>query len=173
MTGTLETLAQEKQDKKVQDTKVDVFGASLSRRGFVAAGGALLASFVPVRSSSAQEETPGMRGVPTSKVSSDPFDLIVSNPPYVGRKEKETLMREVRNHEPELALYGGEQGYELYADLISQAAHHLKPGGLIVLELGHNSLPAVQPMLDPPNWANVAVTKDLAGIDRVIAAERT
>jgi nicotinate dehydrogenase subunit B len=68
MSGTLETLAQEKQDEKV-----DVFGASLSRRGFVAAGGALLASFVLVRSSSAQEETPGMRGVPTSKVSSDSF----------------------------------------------------------------------------------------------------
>ena len=102
-----------------------------------------------------------------------PFDLVVSNPPYVGRKEKETLMREVRDHEPELALYGGEEGYELYADLIAQAAQHLKPGGLLVLELGHNSLPAVQPLLDAPRWTNVAVTKDLAGIDRVIAAEKT
>jgi release factor glutamine methyltransferase len=104
---------------------------------------------------------------------SGPFDLVVSNPPYVGRKEKETLMREVRDHEPELALYGGEEGYEFYADLIVQAARHLKPGGLIVLELGHNSLPAVQPILDLLDWTNVAVTKDLAGIDRVIAAERT
>jgi release factor glutamine methyltransferase len=100
------------------------------------------------------------------------FDLIVSNPPYIGRKEKETLMREVRDHEPELALYGGEEGYELYADLIAQASKHLKPGGILVLELGHNSLPAVQPLLDLPHWTNVAVTKDLAGIDRVIAAER-
>jgi release factor glutamine methyltransferase len=104
---------------------------------------------------------------------SRPVDLIVSNPPYVGRNEKETLLREVRDHEPELALYGGEEGYELYADLIVQAAQALKPGGLLVLELGHNSLPAVQPLLDRPNWTNVAVTKDLAGIDRVIAAERT
>ena len=104
---------------------------------------------------------------------SGPFDLVVSNPPYVGRKEKETLMREVRDHEPELALYGGEEGYEFYADLIVQAARHLKPGGLIVLELGHNSLPAVQPLLDLLDWTNVAVTKDLAGIDRVIAVERT
>jgi release factor glutamine methyltransferase len=105
--------------------------------------------------------------------SSSLLDLVVSNPPYVGRKEKETLMREVRDHEPELALYGGEEGYELYADLIAQAAQALKPGGLLVLELGHNSLPAVQPLLDLPDWTNVAVTKDLAGIDRVIAAERT
>ena len=100
------------------------------------------------------------------------FDLIVSNPPYIGRREAETLMREVRDHEPEIALYGGEEGYELYADLITQAAAHLQPGGILVLELGHNSLPAVQPLLDGPTWKNVAVTNDLAGIPRVIVAER-
>jgi release factor glutamine methyltransferase len=100
------------------------------------------------------------------------LDLIVSNPPYVGRREAETLMREVRDHEPEIALYGGEEGYELYADLIAHAATHLKPTGILVLELGHNSLPAVQPLLDAPSWTNVGVTNDLAGIPRVIAAER-
>src|SRR6202521_5596090 len=100
------------------------------------------------------------------------FDLIVSNPPYVGRREAVTLMREVRDHEPEVALYGGEEGYELYADLITQAAAHLKPGGILVLELGHNSLPSVQPLLDGPTWTNVGVTNELAGIPRVIAAER-
>jgi release factor glutamine methyltransferase len=81
-------------------------------------------------------------------------------------------MREVRDHEPELALYGGEEGYELYAGLIAQAARSMTRGGLLVLELGHNSLPAVQPLLEPPHWTNVAVTNDLAGIPRVIAAER-
>lgn len=101
------------------------------------------------------------------------FDLIVSNPPYVGRREKESLEREVRDHEPELALYGGEEGYEFYADLIAQSAAHLKPGGLLVLELGHNTLPAVQPLLDGPTWTSVGVTNDLAGIPRVIAAEKT
>jgi release factor glutamine methyltransferase len=100
------------------------------------------------------------------------YELVVSNPPYVGRKEKETLMREVRDREPELALYGGEEGYEFYADLIGQAARALLPGGLLILELGHDSLPAVQPLLDLPNWTNVGVTKDLAGINRVIAAAR-
>ena len=101
------------------------------------------------------------------------FDLMVSNPPYIGRREAATLMREVRDHEPEIALYGGEEGYELYAGLITQSAAHLKPGGLLVLELGHSSLPAVQPLLDSPMWTNVAVTNDLAGIPRVIAAERS
>jgi release factor glutamine methyltransferase len=101
------------------------------------------------------------------------FDLIVSNPPYIGRRESETLTREVRDYEPQVALYGGEEGYELYADLIAQAWRSLKPGGLLVLELGHNSLSAVQPLLDLPSWTNVGVTNDLAGISRVIAAERT
>jgi release factor glutamine methyltransferase len=101
------------------------------------------------------------------------LDLIVSNPPYIGRREAPSLPREVRDHEPEAALYGGEEGYELYADLIAQAARRLKPGGVLVLELGHNSLPAVQPLLDTAGWTNVGVTNDLAGIPRVIAAEKT
>ena len=100
------------------------------------------------------------------------FDLIASNPPYIGRNEAPTLPREVRDHEPHAALFGGEEGYELYADLITQSAKHLKPGGLLVLELGHNSLPAVQPLFDTPDWTAVGVTNDLAGIPRVIAAER-
>jgi len=101
------------------------------------------------------------------------FDLIASNPPYVGRREADSLPREVREHEPASALYGGEEGYELYADLIAQSARLLKPGGLLVLELGHNSLPAVQPLLDLTHWINVGVINDLAGIPRVLAAERT
>jgi release factor glutamine methyltransferase len=100
------------------------------------------------------------------------LDLIASNPPYIGHREMETLMREVRDHEPEIALYGGEEGYELYADLIAQSGAHLKPGGILVLELGHNSLPAVRPLLDAPTWSNIGVTNDLAGIPRVLAAQR-
>src|SRR5713101_7714997 len=100
------------------------------------------------------------------------FDLIVSNPPYIGRREAVALPREVRDHEPESALYGGEEGYELYAPLITQAAKLLKPGGILVLELGHSSLPAVQPLLDAATWANIGITNDLAGIPRVLAAER-
>jgi release factor glutamine methyltransferase len=100
------------------------------------------------------------------------FDLIVSNPPYVSRREAATLPREVREHEPESALYGGEEGYEFYAALVARAGTHLKPGGILVLELGYNSLPAVEPLLDATGWTKVGVTDDLAGIPRVIAAER-
>ena len=101
------------------------------------------------------------------------FDLVVSNPPYIPRRDASTLAREVRDHEPAIALFGGEEGYELYAGLIALAAHHLKPGGIFVTELGHDSLPAVQPLLDSPAWRAVGVTNDLAGISRVIAAQRT
>jgi release factor glutamine methyltransferase len=100
------------------------------------------------------------------------FDLVASNPPYIGRREAPTLAREVREHEPAHALFGGEEGYELYGDLISQAATSLNPGGILVLELGHDSLSAVQPLLDAANWTRVGVTNDLAGIPRVIAAEK-
>lgn len=100
------------------------------------------------------------------------FDLIVSNPPYIPRRDANTLAREVRDHEPAIALYGGEEGYELYAGLIALAGAHLKPGGIFVAELGHDSLSAVQPLLDARHWTAVGVNNDLARIPRVIAAER-
>lgn len=100
------------------------------------------------------------------------FDLIASNPPYIARSEAATLAREVREHEPESALYGGETGTELYAPLVAQAAKLLKPGGILVLELGHNSASHISRLLDTPEWTDVALTKDLAGIARVASARR-
>ena len=122
----------------------------------------------------AQQAAPLQEQTFTTEQSHQPlrFDLIVSNPPYIGRREAPTLAREVRDHEPAVALFGGEEGYELYADLITQSAAHLKPGGILVLELGHDSLPAVQPLFDSPVWTNIGVTNDLAGIARVISAEK-
>jgi len=100
------------------------------------------------------------------------LDLIASNPPYIGRQEAATLPREVREHEPEVALFGGETGTEIYAPLIAQAATLLKPGGILVLELGHNSAKHVSRLLDAPEWTSVAITDDLAGIARVASAQR-
>jgi release factor glutamine methyltransferase len=114
----------------------------------------------------------GKRQSPGTSHQPLPFDLIISNPPYIGHREAASLSVEVRDHEPPAALFGGEEGYELYAELILQSARHLKPGGVIVLELGHDSLPAVQPLLDSAHWKNVVVTNDLAGIPRVLSAER-
>jgi release factor glutamine methyltransferase len=99
------------------------------------------------------------------------FHAIVSNPPYIGRRDAASLDREVRDHEPAAALFGGQEGYEFYGELIAQAAAYLVPGGLLVLELGYNSLSAVQPLLEGPEWTRVNITNDLAGIPRIIAAE--
>ncbi len=109
---------------------------------------------------------------PVTNHQSPLFDLIVSNPPYIGRWEAPGLAREVREHEPELALFGGESGTEIYAPLIAQAAALLKPGGLLVLELGHTSAEHVARLLDSPQWTSLAITNDLAGIRRVASAQR-
>jgi release factor glutamine methyltransferase len=98
---------------------------------------------------------------------------LVSNPPYIARSESATLAREVREHEPESALFGGETGTEMYAPLIAQAAMLLKLGGILVLELGYNSAEHVLALLDAPEWSDVAITNDLAGIKRVASARRT
>jgi release factor glutamine methyltransferase len=101
------------------------------------------------------------------------FDLIASNPPYVARDEADTLAREVRDHEPHTALFGGANGLEIYARLIEQAGSLLRHGGILVLELGYDSAERVRAMLDRERrWINISVTNDLAGIPRVLAAER-
>jgi len=100
------------------------------------------------------------------------FDLIASNPPYISRREFPTLQREVREHEPAAALLAGETGTEIYAPLIAQAAALLKPGGILVLELGHDSSGEVGRLLQAPGWENVSVRNDLAGIPRVASAQR-
>jgi release factor glutamine methyltransferase len=102
------------------------------------------------------------------------FDLIVSNPPYVARDDAGQLQREVREHEPDAALFGGPTGVEIYSRLIEQAASLLRSGGILVLELGYNSAVHVQGFLKPElGWTDVKITNDLAGIPRVIAAGRT
>ena len=98
------------------------------------------------------------------------FDLIVSNPPYIGRDEAANLPREVREHEPAEALFAGDQGFDLYAPLIQQAARTLSSIGIFVAEIGHNGGEHVASLLSVPPWSNLMVTRDLAGIERVISA---
>ena len=101
------------------------------------------------------------------------FDLIVSNPPYVAGNVADQLPREVRDHEPGLALFPGPTGLEIYARLIEQAGPLLRPGGILVLELGHDSANHVRGIFTgQAGWTKVSLTNDLAGIPRVIAAER-
>ncbi|MGB7187568.1 MAG: peptide chain release factor N(5)-glutamine methyltransferase [Candidatus Acidiferrales bacterium] len=102
-----------------------------------------------------------------------PFDLIVSNPPYVARNEEAQLPRDVREHEPREALFGGATGTEIYGRLITEAARHLRVGGLLVVEIGYGAAEHIRRLLDCATWQDVRVTNDLAGSPRVISAERT
>jgi release factor glutamine methyltransferase len=106
------------------------------------------------------------------EVADTQVDLIASNPPYVARDEADALAREVRDHEPHAALFGGASGVEIYARLIDQAGALLGRGGILVLELGYNSADRVRAMLAAERrWVNISVTNDLAGIPRVLAVE--
>jgi release factor glutamine methyltransferase len=111
--------------------------------------------------------------VPASARGGAQFDLIVSNPPYIASNEADELQREVRDHEPHAALFGGPTGVEMYQRLIDQARGLLRHRGIVVLELGHDSAEHVRGIFDSQHgWSKVAITKDLAGIPRVLAAER-
>lgn len=96
------------------------------------------------------------------------FDLIVSNPPYVSESEFETLMPEVREHEPQLALKAGPEGLDIYRRLIPEAPARLKKGGALALEIGCSQAAAVQELFAEAGFASSAVFQDLAGLDRVV-----
>jgi predicted transcriptional regulator len=104
-----------------------------------------------------------------SEVAGAAVDVIVSNPPYVPLGDRAGLQREVRDHEPEAALFAGPTGLEIYERLVMDAQRVLRSGGWLVMELGYNSRDRVLAMLGP-HWRDVRVVPDLAGIPRVLAA---
>ena len=98
------------------------------------------------------------------------FDIVVSNPPYVGSDEPDKVQREVREHEPRIAVFGGPTGLEPYTRLIPQARTVLKPGGWLVMEIGYSTEAQVKAMLK--DWRQVHAECDLQGIPRVILANK-
>jgi release factor glutamine methyltransferase len=100
------------------------------------------------------------------------FDLIVANPPYIPAREIDSLQREVRDHEPRIALLGGPTGTELYHRIVPQAEHLLTPGGWLVFEIGYQGEPDVRTAFSPA-WSNLDTRYDLAGWPRVILARYT
>jgi len=98
------------------------------------------------------------------------FDMVVSNPPYVGDSEADKLQVEVREHEPHQALFGGGvEGLDIYRRLIPQAARVLKPGGWLVMEIGYTQEQAIRDLLK--DWKDVRCVPDLRGIPRVVIAK--
>ncbi len=98
------------------------------------------------------------------------FDLIVSNPPYIPESELAGLQREVREHEPRVALMAGETGLENYARLLPAALRLLTPGGWLILEMGYRSAEGVRNWFT--DWAEVETRCDLQGWPRVLLARK-
>ena len=98
------------------------------------------------------------------------FDMIVSNPPYIPTEDIEDLMREVRDHEPHLALDGSKDGLLFYRKLAEESGRYLVPGGSLLFEIGYDQGGAVSQLLDQAGFKDIHVKKDLAGLDRVVYA---
>jgi len=102
-----------------------------------------------------------------------PFDLILSNPPYIHRSEVQTLAREIRDHEPIVALDGGEDGMDFYRGIISQAPSYLREGGWLLLEAGEKQGEKVSGLIEREGlFSRPERIKDLSGIERVVKARR-
>jgi len=96
------------------------------------------------------------------------FDFVVTNPPYVGESEEDTVQLEVRKFEPRGAVFAGPTGLEVIERLIPQARDVLKPGGWLVMEISGTIAERVRNLLS--GWYNVEVINDLQGIPRVVSA---
>ena len=96
------------------------------------------------------------------------FDIIVSNPPYIKTEVIKTLMPEVRNFEPMMALDGTEDGLYFYRRIIADAKNHLTRGGQLFFEIGYDQGEEVSDLMRENGYVDVEVAKDLAGLDRVV-----
>ncbi len=100
------------------------------------------------------------------------YDLIVSNPPYIPDAVIRDLDPEVRDHDPYLALSGGDDGLAIYRRLIPDAYAYLKSGGALMLEIGSEQAEAVGKLLHAAGYTQVRVVQDPAGLDRVVTAAK-
>ena len=96
------------------------------------------------------------------------FDIIVSNPPYIRTDVIGTLMPEVWEHEPHLALDGHEDGLFFYRRIIEQADHFLEGGGMLFFEIGYDQGREVSRLMEEAGYMDIEVVRDFAGLDRVV-----
>ena len=98
------------------------------------------------------------------------LEIVVSNPPYIGERERPDLSYEVLDFEPGLALFSGDDGLVLIRRLITDARKHLQPGGHLLLEIGHTQGPAVAALMEAAGFLQIEILQDYAQRDRVVAA---
>lgn len=100
------------------------------------------------------------------------YDIIVSNPPYIRSDVIPTLMEEVKNHEPMLALDGMEDGLYFYGKIVEESPKYLVNGGMLFFEIGYDQGEAVGSLMKEKGFQDVTVIKDYAGLDRVVYGKR-
>lgn len=100
------------------------------------------------------------------------FDFVLSNPPYVGLNEQDKVQREVREHEPQVAVFAGQHGLDIYRRLIPQAHSQLRAGGWLLMEIGFSIEEQVRALLGLHPWQEIRVIPDLQGIPRVLMARK-
>jgi release factor glutamine methyltransferase len=113
-----------------------------------------------------------LRGDGMAPLARSAFDVVVSNPPYLASDTIPTLEPEVRDHDPRSALDGGPDGLEMVRRLLGEAGQVLRPGGHLVVEIGHDQGEAVTRLAAKHAWQEVAIRPDLAGFDRALVARR-
>lgn len=101
----------------------------------------------------------------------EPFDIIVSNPPYICSKEIDSLMAEVKNFEPRMALDGDEDGLVFYRKIVEGCKPYIKKGGYLAFEIGWNQAEDVKELMRS-RYDNLEVVQDLAFLDRVVVGKR-
>jgi release factor glutamine methyltransferase len=101
-----------------------------------------------------------------------PFTMIVSNPPYVSEQALAGLQREVREHEPRVALTPGADGLDVIRRLLLDAPPFLASGGYLLMEIGFDQHAAVNELIDPQTWQLLDIHKDLQGIPRTVAVRK-
>ena len=100
------------------------------------------------------------------------FDVLTANPPYIDPDDIETLDIEVRDWEPEIALYASDAGYALYPRITALALTRLRPRGLLAVECGHTQAGTIADMFAAAGLTNIKIHDDLAGIPRVVTANQ-
>ncbi len=105
-------------------------------------------------------------------VAAERFEIVVSNPPYVPAVDRDSLAVEVREYEPGLALFAGDDGLDIYRRLIPEAFAVLVPGGFIALEIGFGQSPAIAGLLAASGFQQIEFVPDLQSIPRVACARR-
>ncbi len=136
-----ERLRRERPEMKACFAQGDLFEALLQNEG----------------GSSEKEESTGVK-----------FDIIVANPPYIRKDEILTLMPEVREHEPAVALDGGVDGLDFYRRITEGAVPYLNGGGMLFFEIGCEQAGSVREIMEQAGFREIQVVKDFAGLDRVV-----